>query len=135
MVITEGEPGGRGNGGNGRSGYRRDPGRDFPGIGAPHRVAAPTGQGLDRCWRPLSGCRQRAPGPGAAFPGCRWIRAFVLKGFGTVVTGTLLDGLREGDQVLLMPGEIQARSTPAPGRHQVALAEPGQRVAVNLAGK
>ena len=63
-------------------------------------------------------------------------RAFVQKGFGTVVTGTLLDGpLNRGDQAVVMPGEIQARvrNIQVHG-DETENAQPGQRVAVNLAG-
>jgi selenocysteine-specific elongation factor len=63
-------------------------------------------------------------------------RAFTIGGFGTVVTGTLLDGaLRIGDEVAILPSEetarirgLQVHST------SVDRAEPGHRVAVNLAG-
>ncbi len=63
-------------------------------------------------------------------------RVFVQKGFGTVVTGTLLDGpLNRGDQAVVMPGEIQARvrNIQVHG-DETENAQPGQRVAVNLAG-
>lgn len=63
-------------------------------------------------------------------------RAFTIEGFGTVVTGTLIDGsLRVGEEVAILPGEVTARirglqvhsaSVPQVG--------PGNRVAVNLAG-
>lgn len=63
-------------------------------------------------------------------------RVFVQKGFGTVVTGTLLDGdLSRGDQVMVMPGEIQARIRQLQVHgSDVDSARPGQRVAANLAG-
>ena len=63
-------------------------------------------------------------------------RAFTLKGFGTVVTGTLLSGtLAQEDPVALLPGSsgplrirgLQVHGVP------VAHATAGQRVAVNLA--
>jgi selenocysteine-specific elongation factor len=63
-------------------------------------------------------------------------RAFIIEGFGTVVSGTLIDGaLRVGEEVAILPGPATARirglqvhSAP------VDRAEPGHRVAVNLAG-
>ncbi|MTI95983.1 MAG: selenocysteine-specific translation elongation factor [Firmicutes bacterium] len=63
-------------------------------------------------------------------------RVFVQKGFGTVVTGTLLDDvLNEGDQVLIMPGELSARVRQLQVHgSKVTTVQPGQRVAVNLAG-
>ncbi|HUF54566.1 MAG TPA: selenocysteine-specific translation elongation factor [Dehalococcoidia bacterium] len=63
-------------------------------------------------------------------------RAFTMPGFGTVVTGTLIDGaLRTGDQVEVLPGNARARirGLQMHGR-AVALAEPGRRTAVNLSG-
>src|SRR3990172_6124125 len=68
-------------------------------------------------------------------------RAFTIAGFGTVVTGTLSDGvLRLGQEVEVLP-----TPTGRPGlrsrvrglqthRHQVEEARPGTRTAVNLAG-
>lgn len=101
------------------------------------RVSAQTGQGLAELRQAIVQVVKAAPSrPRRNFSRLPVDRAFVLKGFGTVVTGTLLDGpLEEGDQVLLMPGEIQARirQLQVHGEH-VSAAQPGQRVAVNLAG-
>ena len=61
-------------------------------------------------------------------------RAFTLKGFGLVVTGTLRGAaLRVGDDVELLPARRRAtvRALQNHGR-PVDVAEPGQRVAVNL---
>src|SRR5205823_9474761 len=66
-----------------------------------------------------------------------WIdRAFTISGFGTVVTGTLIDGsLSAGQEAELLP---ERRRTRIRGlqmhRHRVERAEPGTRTAVNLAG-
>jgi selenocysteine-specific elongation factor len=63
-------------------------------------------------------------------------RVFTLKGFGTVVTGTLISGtLREGQTLDLLPRRLRAtvRGLQVHG-HQRASAEAGQRTAVNLAG-
>ena len=60
-------------------------------------------------------------------------RAFTIQGFGTVVTGTLLDGtLRTGMQVELQPGGRRARIRGLQ-RHRstVESLEPGTRAAVN----
>jgi selenocysteine-specific elongation factor len=62
-------------------------------------------------------------------------RIFTIKGFGTVVTGTLIDGkLRTGQNVeVLPPGlETHVRSIEI-HKHRTDLALPGNRVAVNLA--
>ena len=61
-------------------------------------------------------------------------RAFTLKGFGLVVTGTLRGAaLRVGDDVELLPARRRAnvRALQNHGR-PIETAEPGQRVAVNL---
>lgn len=63
-------------------------------------------------------------------------RVFTRDGFGTVVTGTLLDGsLRLGQEVALLPGDRRARIRGLQSHHsQFDRAGPGRRVAVNLAG-
>jgi selenocysteine-specific elongation factor len=63
-------------------------------------------------------------------------RVFTMAGFGTVVTGTLLDGrLSVGDAVELTPGGETARVRGLQTHQQaVEEAQPGSRVAVNLAG-
>ncbi|HXO62290.1 MAG TPA: selenocysteine-specific translation elongation factor [Candidatus Acidoferrales bacterium] len=63
-------------------------------------------------------------------------RAFAMKGFGTVVTGTLISGAVEtGDEVELLPGgeRLRVRGVQTGGQ-AVAQASAGQRTAVNLAG-
>ncbi|MBV9278733.1 MAG: selenocysteine-specific translation elongation factor, partial [Chloroflexi bacterium] len=63
-------------------------------------------------------------------------RVFTIAGFGTVVTGTLHDGrLRVGEEVEVVPGgrTVRIRGLQT-HRRQVSEAEPGSRVAVNLAG-
>lgn len=63
-------------------------------------------------------------------------RAFTIAGFGTVVTGTLLDGsLRAGQEVEVVPGgpRSRIRGLQTHGR-KVETAPPGRRTAVNLAG-
>jgi selenocysteine-specific elongation factor len=66
-----------------------------------------------------------------------WIdRAFTISGFGSVVTGTLIDGtLRSGEEVELLPDHRRTRIRGLQThRKGVARAEPGTRTAVNLAG-
>ena len=63
-------------------------------------------------------------------------RAFTMTGFGTVVTGTLLDGeLAVGDEVELVPSGVRSRVRGLQ-THRRALerALPGSRVAANLSG-
>lgn len=63
-------------------------------------------------------------------------RAFVMKGFGPVVTGTLLSGaLKTGQQVSLEPGSLPARIRGIQTHGQsTQAAHAGSRVALNLAG-
>jgi selenocysteine-specific elongation factor len=63
-------------------------------------------------------------------------RAFAVKGFGSVVTGTLISGhVSPEDEVELFPAgfKLRVRGTQSDGKN-VARAEAGQRTAVNLAG-
>ena len=63
-------------------------------------------------------------------------RAFAMKGFGSVVTGTLISGsVGPGDEVELFPGgeRLRVRGVHSGGK-AVERAMPGQRTAVNLAG-
>jgi len=63
-------------------------------------------------------------------------RAFSIKGFGTVVTGTLVSGsIAAGDEVELQPGaqRLRVRGVQSGGR-AAERAVAGQRTAINLAG-
>jgi selenocysteine-specific elongation factor len=63
-------------------------------------------------------------------------RSFAMKGFGTVVTGTLISGsVGAGDEVELFPGgkRLRVRGVQSGGKN-VERAIAGQRTAVNLAG-
>ena len=63
-------------------------------------------------------------------------RAFTIAGFGTVVTGTLVDGsFRVGQEVEIVPGKLRARIRGLQThRQKVERALPGTRTAVNLSG-
>jgi selenocysteine-specific elongation factor len=63
-------------------------------------------------------------------------RAFAMKGFGSVVTGTLISGtVSPGDEVELFPSgeKLRVRGLQSGGK-SVEHATPGQRTAMNLAG-
>ncbi len=63
-------------------------------------------------------------------------RSFVMKGFGTVVTGTLLSGaIHEGQTLQLEPGgrAVRVRGLQTHGQARKSV-QPGSRVAVNLSG-
>ncbi|MBJ6761317.1 selenocysteine-specific translation elongation factor [Myxococcaceae bacterium JPH2] len=101
-------------------------------------VSSKTGEGLDALraslTRSVAGLPRR-PAEGPAFLPVD--RAFTIKGFGSVVTGTLLSGtLSVEDAVSLlpgMPGPLRVRGLQTHGR-AVQAVEAGQRAAVNLAG-
>jgi len=63
-------------------------------------------------------------------------RSFIMRGFGTVVTGTLVSGrLAEGDEVAVLPGAGRGRVRGLQvHRHKVGEARAGQRTAVNVQG-
>jgi selenocysteine-specific elongation factor len=100
-------------------------------------VSAKTGAGLGELKKALRDAAANAPGKDAA----RYFRlpidrAFAMKGFGSVVTGTLISGsVGAGDEVELFPrGErLRVRGVHSGGK-SVERATPGQRTAVNLAG-
>ncbi len=103
-------------------------------------VSSRTGEGLERLVLEIG--RLAAEVPERPADGPLWLpidRAFTLKGFGTVVTGTLLSGtVTEGDAVEVVPpvpgvGPLRARSVQVHGRPARA-AMAGQRTAVNLPG-
>ena len=107
-------------------------------AGAPMvRVSAVSGHGLDELQQALDRALDGVPAPrDVGRPRLGIDRVFTMSGFGTVVTGTLLDGpLRVGDSVEAVPGGPTARirglQTHRTEREQ---ADPGTRVAVNLAG-
>ncbi|MBI4322357.1 MAG: selenocysteine-specific translation elongation factor [Chloroflexi bacterium] len=62
-------------------------------------------------------------------------RVFTLSGFGTVVTGTLIDGkLNVGQEVEVQPVDLRSRIRGLQThKHKVEVAMPGSRVAINLA--
>jgi selenocysteine-specific elongation factor len=101
-------------------------------------VSARTGEGLDdlrKAMDAIAEATDERPSTGAPFLPID--RAFSLKGFGTVVTGTLISGsLRAGDDIDLAPGgagPLRMRSLQSHGR-DLGVVQAGQRVAVNLPG-
>ena len=100
-------------------------------------VSAYTGQGLDDLLLALQDALAQAPPHPAEGPPRLFIdRAFSMAGFGTVVTGTLKEGvLHVGDEIVIEPGGLQARIRGLQSHKQrIETALPGSRVAVNLTG-
>lgn len=100
-------------------------------------VSAKTGEGLDSLVTAMSETLQDAP-PRRDIGRPRLFidRVFTISGFGTVVTGTLVDGsLRVGQEVEILPGRIKGRIRGLQ-THKTKIEEavPGSRVAANLAG-
>ena len=100
-------------------------------------VSARTGEGIPALRRTLADLASTAPrrtsdGP----PRLPIDRVFSMKGFGTVVTGTLLSGrLAHDDELALQPSGrvVKVRGLHVHGKSQ-GEAVAGQRVAVNLSG-
>ncbi|HEX4544390.1 MAG TPA: selenocysteine-specific translation elongation factor [Candidatus Acidoferrum sp.] len=100
-------------------------------------VSAKTGAGLDELKKALREAAANATaGDAADYFRLPIDRAFAVKGFGSVVTGTLISGsVGAGDEVELFPGRdrLRVRGVQSGGK-AVERATPGQRTAVNLAG-
>jgi selenocysteine-specific elongation factor len=100
-------------------------------------VSSRTGAGIDELKETLTALAARVePKATAAVPRLPIDRAFSIKGFGTVVTGTLIAGeLSVGDEVEVLPAGVRTRirNVQVHGRDtKQALA--GQRTAINLQG-
>ena len=100
-------------------------------------VSSKTGQGLDELRVALRALAAAVPQRGTdELPRLPIDRVFTVKGFGTVVTGTLTAGsLGTDDRVEVYPkrAEAKIRGLQAHG-HPVASARAGQRTAINLQG-
>ena len=100
-------------------------------------VSSRTGAGLDDLKSRLTEMGRRVPPRSQDFTMRLPIdRAFSMKGFGTVVTGTLISGkITEGDELELLPSRTNVRVRGLQVHNKsVHEAHAGQRTAVNLAG-
>ena len=100
-------------------------------------VSSKTGAGLDEFRAALSGVARATAGRRADGVARLPVdRVFSMKGFGTVVTGTLVSGrLHVDDDLAIVPGDrrVKVRGVQVHGqRHDEVLA--GQRAAVNVGG-
>jgi selenocysteine-specific elongation factor len=100
-------------------------------------VSAKTGAGLEELRATLRQVALETPARSADFVTRLPVdRVFTMKGFGAVVTGTLVSGqISESDELELLPGgaRVRARGVQVHGA-AVRSATAGQRTAVNLAG-
>ncbi len=100
-------------------------------------VSAKTGAGLNQLRAALKEVSLRVPARAAGYlPRLPVDRVFAMKGFGAVVTGTLVSGsIAEGDELELLPtnSRVRARGVQVHGK-AVQRASAGQRTAVNLGG-
>ncbi len=100
-------------------------------------VSSVTGQGIDELIRVLDALVQEIPerDPGSFFR-LPVDRVFVMRGFGTVITGTTVSGsLRIGEEVTVYPQEANSRVRGLQVHNkEVEEARRGQRTAINLQG-
>ncbi len=103
-------------------------------------VSARTGQGIPQLLQALAAClAQRPPRLDLGKPRLPVDRIFTIAGFGTVVTGTLSDGvLKVGDEVEILAarreklfGRVRGLQT---HKRKEEYAVPGSRTAVNISG-
>ncbi len=100
-------------------------------------VSSTTGEGIDELVRVLDDLVQKVPerDPGSFFR-LPVDRVFVMKGFGTVITGTTVSGsVRIGDEVTVYPQKTDSRVRGLQVHSlEVEEARRGQRTAINLQG-
>jgi selenocysteine-specific elongation factor len=101
------------------------------------RVSARSGQGLPEMVRVLSNLLSHQPiRPDLGRPRLPIDRVFTMPGFGTIVTGTLTDGvLNIGDELEILPSRMRGRVRGLQSHNQKEnLAVPGSRTAINISG-
>lgn len=100
------------------------------------KVSAATGEGMDDLISVIDSLAQSVDDKDLSLPGRLNVdRVFSIKGFGTIVTGTLLEGvLKVGMDVSILPKQIISRIRKIQVHSkEVDQAYSGQRVALNLA--
>jgi selenocysteine-specific elongation factor len=101
------------------------------------RVSARNGEGLDDVTQALMSVLAEHPHrPDLGRPRLPVDRVFTISGFGTVVTGTLLDGhLQVGKEVVILPPGLRGRVRGLQNhKRKEDFAVPGSRTAVNVSG-
>jgi len=100
-------------------------------------VSAATGQGLPELVQALDGLSRQVPvRPPSSLFRLPVDRVFTMKGFGTVITGTLVSGkVQVGDSIMVYPGRISSKVRGIQvHNHSVPAAEAGMRTAINFQG-
>ena len=99
-------------------------------------VSSRTGKGLDDLVKTLDSILVDSPRSIKGVPRLPIDRVFTIRGFGTVVTGTLIEGsLILGQEVEILPTGKRARIRGLQShKNQLSSVGPGRRVAVNLSG-
>lgn len=101
------------------------------------KVSARLGVGLDELKGVLASVLEETPSrPDLGRPRLPVDRVFTMSGFGTVVTGTLVDGsLHVGDELEVQPSGLRGRVRGLQThRRKESEASPGSRTAVNITG-
>lgn len=101
------------------------------------RVSARNAMGIEQLKQTLMDLLQNTPvRPDLGKPRLGVDRVFTIAGFGTVVTGTLLDGsLRTGEEIEILPSGLRGRVRGLQTHKQKEdKAVPGGRTAVNISG-
>ena len=101
------------------------------------RVSSRTHQGLPDLLKALDDCMaDRPPRPDLGRPRLPVDRVFTMPGFGTVITGTLIDGsLHTTDEVEILPSGLHSRIRGLQThKRKENTAIPGSRTAVNISG-
>ncbi|MBN1373654.1 MAG: SelB C-terminal domain-containing protein, partial [Anaerolineaceae bacterium] len=100
-------------------------------------VSAKTGQGVPELIRAVEDCLAgKPPRPDLGRPRLPVDRVFTVAGFGTVVTGTLIDGqFKLGEEVEILPSGIKGRVRGLQThKKKEQSAVPGSRTAMNISG-
>jgi selenocysteine-specific elongation factor len=100
-------------------------------------VSAHTGEGLDELTQQLTSILKDTPTKiDLGRPRLPVDRVFTLAGFGTVVTGTLIDGgFNVGDEVVIQPSGLTGRIRGLQNhKHKLQHIDPGFRAAINISG-
>lgn len=101
------------------------------------QVSSMTGEGIEELKRAIATeVKKITPKPEGGFFRLPIDRSFSIKGFGTVVTGTIASGrVKKGEEVLILPGRVKTRVRGIQSHYQTMdEATIGQRTAINLAG-